>query len=183
MKKAVKSCEGCPALCCKYIAVEFDAPTDKEDFHHVRWFLMHENVKVQIDDEGKWYVEFGTRCKNLNDKNLCNIHELAPKENQVKYGEPQICVEHSPEDCEFHGSGAMPYEQIFADHLSFEKYVEENLPSIINKKESDKEEMPLIKLSEEGIDELISKLEKLKENKEFEIRDSDDDGYAFELKE
>ena len=184
MKENVKTCEGCPALCCRYIAVEFDKPADKEDFHHIRWFLMHQNVRVQIDDEGKWYVEFRTPCKNLDEDNLCQIHPSHPNNpggSPEKYDEPQICMEHSPEECEFNSDGKDAYEHVFRDNKSFEEYVEKNMPEIINKEEAE-DEVDLITLDEDKLDELISKLQELKETKEFEFEDSDGDDFAFELK-
>jgi len=72
-------------------------------------------------------------------------------------------------------------EHIFTDNQSYEEYIEKNMPEIIAKEDST-EEVDLIMLNESKLDELISKLQKLKENKEFEFEDSEGDDFAFEFK-
>lgn len=132
-----KTCANCDAKCCKYVAAEIDVPENKEDFHHLRWFLMHENVVINVDlDKDEWFLEFKTRCKNLKENNLCKIHET--KENGSKYGEPDICKEHSVEECEFYGDGAEPYDFVFTTPEQFEEFIEKNRPEIITK-EPDKD--------------------------------------------
>ena len=191
-KEDTKTCEGCPAKCCRYVALEFDIPEDKEDFHHIRWFLMHANVRIQIDDEDNWYIEFRTPCKNLDENNLCVIHPMHPSNpngSPEKYGEPQICIEHSPAECEFNGEGEDPYEHVFTNVHQFEEYMEKNMADVITKEpeadkndpESEEDDAPLLKLDESKIDELIVKLKKLKDDKEFSFKDSDGDDYEFEL--
>ncbi|MEL7238972.1 MAG: YkgJ family cysteine cluster protein, partial [Planctomycetota bacterium] len=48
-------CERCSALCCRQIALPLDNPEDAEDFDNIRWYLMHENVHVFVEDE-QWYI-------------------------------------------------------------------------------------------------------------------------------
>ena len=53
-KKASKSlssgvsCHNCPAMCCRYVASEIDAPTSKREYDNIRWYLMHRDVYVFI---------------------------------------------------------------------------------------------------------------------------------------
>lgn len=140
-KPTIKTCKECEGKCCRYIAVEVDAPEDKEDFHHFRWFLMHKNVVINHDiDEDEWYVEFRTKCKNLTKDNFCKIHPENSNKKPSKYGEPLICQEHSMEDCELYGEG-ITYDKIFTTVEEFEKFIEKNMPEIINKEpEEDKHE-------------------------------------------
>ena len=46
-----KTCEGCDAMCCKYIAMEIDCPEDAEDFEDIKWYVCHKNVNVFVDQE------------------------------------------------------------------------------------------------------------------------------------
>ncbi len=96
-------CHLCTARCCKYFAVEIDAPTDAEDYEHIRWFLMHEGIAVWMD-EGDWYLEVRTVCRHLQPDNSCGIYETRPqicRDYGVKDGEP----------CEF-----------FTDELEYDLY-------------------------------------------------------------
>jgi Fe-S-cluster containining protein len=88
-EKNKKLCANCDD-CCRYIAVGIDKPTVKKDFENIMWFLLHENVKVYVDWENDWYLEFATPCKELNkNSKLCNYYSKRP----------QICREYKQEDC------------------------------------------------------------------------------------
>ena len=41
-------CHLCTARCCRYIALEIDRPSDPKGCDQVRWFLLHEGVKVWV---------------------------------------------------------------------------------------------------------------------------------------
>ncbi|MFW5746341.1 MAG: YkgJ family cysteine cluster protein [Nanoarchaeota archaeon] len=87
-------CDGC-TRCCRYIATEIDAPTSKDDYDHILWFLLHKDVAVFTDEEGDWFLEFATPCTAIDKKGLCSI-----------YGKrPRICRQHSTESCERYGEG------------------------------------------------------------------------------
>ncbi|MFH0982092.1 MAG: YkgJ family cysteine cluster protein [Planctomycetota bacterium] len=94
-------CEHCTAVCCKYIALPMDRPTSPRDFNDIRWYLMHEDVSVFIED-GDWYVQFATRCRNLTLDNRCEIYETRP----------QICHEYKAGECDYE-SGPHDYQQLF----------------------------------------------------------------------
>lgn len=96
-------CHLCTARCCKYFAVEIDAPTDREDHEYIRWFLMHEGIAVWMD-EGDWYLEVRTVCRHLQPDNSCGIYEKRP----------QVCRDYGVKDkdpCEF-----------FTDDLEYDLY-------------------------------------------------------------
>ncbi|MCU0231484.1 MAG: hypothetical protein MUC67_08915 [Acidobacteria bacterium] len=43
-------CHRCVALCCRYYALEIDAPEDEEDFEQIKWYLIHGKSWVFVDD-------------------------------------------------------------------------------------------------------------------------------------
>ena len=82
-------CGTCVALCCRYIAVEVDAPDVPKDFETLRWFLLHQHTQLFI--EGRtWYLMMFTRCRELTDQNMCGIHPQRPS----------ICREYTPNWCD-----------------------------------------------------------------------------------
>jgi uncharacterized protein len=99
VKKKVKSdeenmelCSGCGAKCCKYVAIEIDAPEDLDDFENIRWYVAHKNVQVYVEEDGTWNVEFLTPCEHLDENNLCDIYEKRP----------EICKEYTQDQCTYH---------------------------------------------------------------------------------
>jgi len=70
-------CHFCSALCCKYFAIQIDRPKTPREHDEVRWYLYHENVVVWVDD-GDWYLEVRTRCRNLQADNSCGIYDTRP---------------------------------------------------------------------------------------------------------
>jgi Fe-S-cluster containining protein len=88
-------CKGCPALCCKFVAVELEEPEDEEDWDEIKWMLCHENITVYKDNDEDWVAEFETRCKMLDENDHCKIYDKRP----------QLCRDHDPESCVRHGDG------------------------------------------------------------------------------
>lgn len=85
------NCARCMAVCCHYVSQEIDAPTTMKDFDVFRWYLMHPGVRLYVDGNGDWFLQFASRCRFLGADNLCTIYETRP----------QICRDLSPEKCEF----------------------------------------------------------------------------------
>lgn len=77
--------------CCHHVSLQIDTPEDDTDFDNIRWYLLHENVKVFVDG-GDWYLEFATPCAKLSEEG-CIIYE----------NRPSICADYDPENCERHG--------------------------------------------------------------------------------
>lgn len=71
-------CHDCTARCCKYFALEIDAPVTPEEHDFIRWYLMHDHVVVWMVDKA-WYLEIRTRCKNLQADNSCGIYHSRPQ--------------------------------------------------------------------------------------------------------
>ena len=73
-----QTCIECRGKCCGYVSIEIDEPTNKEDMDDIRWYLMHKNVNVYIDEDRDWFVEFQTPCEGF-DRERCEIYDDRPK--------------------------------------------------------------------------------------------------------
>lgn len=96
-------CEHCTAVCCQYVALPIDKPESRRDFDDMRWYLMHEGVIVFVE-EGEWYIQFRTRCRNLLPDFKCGVYETRPS----------ICREYKAQDCDYVG-GDYVYEHLFTE--------------------------------------------------------------------
>lgn len=109
-------CATClPARCCTYIAVQIDGPRSKEDFEDYLWFVAHEGVSLYVD-QGRWYIQFETRCRFLGRNNLCTIYDSRPK----------ICADYSPRDCD--RDDPPRYEREFRTYEELLAYVRRRFP-------------------------------------------------------
>lgn len=95
------ACEHCAAACCRYLALPIDKPKSARDYDDLRWYLMHEDVSVFVE-EGEWFVQFQTRCRNLGADNRCTIYD----------SRPEICREYEPGVCDYSG-GRYDYDHLF----------------------------------------------------------------------
>lgn len=102
-------CEHCTGFCCRYLALPIEAPETKREFDDIRWYLMHENVSVFVED-GEWYINISTTCRHLKSDNMCGVYETRP----------QICREYSTDNCDYH-SGDYGWEA----HLLCPEHLEE----------------------------------------------------------
>ena len=84
-------CGGCTALCCSYFALEIDAPDEPDDFENLRWYIIHEDIQIFVDDD-IWYLQVNRKCSWL-DGNKCGNYE----------NRPQICHEYSDTLCDLDG--------------------------------------------------------------------------------
>jgi Fe-S-cluster containining protein len=82
-------CHGC-AACCRYVAVEIDAPWTPREYDQVHWYLAHRGVSVYVDWDGGWFIEFETVCENLGPHGACGVYRERPK----------LCSDFSWETCE-----------------------------------------------------------------------------------
>lgn len=86
-------CGRCIALCCRYFALEIDPPEEPEDFENLRWYVLHENVALFIDDD-VWYLQVFSKCVWLGTDNKCSQYERRPT----------ICREYSNDACDYDGA-------------------------------------------------------------------------------
>lgn len=107
------TCEGCNGKCCKSVAIEIDTPQSIEEFEDIKWYVVHKNVNVYVNEDYEWYVEFLTPCEFLDDGGKCIIYNKRP----------QICRNYSQEECLHHNSYDEKYT--FKKLEDIEKYLEE----------------------------------------------------------
>lgn len=112
---ATSLCEKCVALCCRYFALPLDNPEDVEDYDNIRWYLIHENVVVFVEN-GQWFIGVLSRCKHLMPDNRCGIYEERPR----------ICRKYTTDNCEYHGA-EYDYEHLFTSGDQLRTYAEEKL--------------------------------------------------------
>jgi len=87
-------CNGC-IKCCNYVAIELDNPENDDDWNHIRWYLVHENVWVFIDNDDSWNIQFNTPCEKNEENGWCTIYNKRPN----------ICRQYTTESCEKYGEG------------------------------------------------------------------------------
>lgn len=107
-------CDHCSAKCCKYFALPIDQPTELKDFDYIRWYLLHSQASVFVDDD-TWYLLVHTQCKHLQSDNRCGIYHTRP----------QICREYSTDNCEYDDDTT--YEKYFETSEQVVEYVEATL--------------------------------------------------------
>ncbi len=112
---ATSLCEKCVALCCRYFALPIDNPTDVTDYDNIRWYLLHENVVVFIED-GQWYIGVLTKCKHLQPDNRCGIYETRPR----------ICRKYTTDNCDYHGA-EYGYDKLFTSAEQLREFAEKEL--------------------------------------------------------
>ncbi len=114
-------CDFCPAKCCNYFALPIETPDTREELENIRWYMLHEQVSMFVDD-GDWYLMVHTRCSKLRDDNLCGIYDIRP----------QICRDYSTDNCEYDGDGC--YDQLFETPEQIAEYTEALFPASTKRK-------------------------------------------------
>lgn len=111
-------CAQCrPAKCCQYFSLQIDTPRSKRDYDDLLWMLAHRHVSVYIE-ETVWYLMVHTECTFLDKRtNRCTIYE----------SRPQMCREHSVDDCEWHGD--YEFEEHFKSYEELERWLCTNGPN------------------------------------------------------
>ena len=108
-------CEHCTAICCHYVAMQIDTPTTARDLDDIRWYVLHEDMIVFVE-EGEWYLQINRKCRHLQPDRRCGIYETRP----------QICREYKTNDCDYHG-GDYGYDHLFTEPEHVEAYAKEFL--------------------------------------------------------
>ena len=102
-------CRG--STCCTYITQQIDAPRSIADFDLLLWQLSHRDVALFKDDDG-WFLQVMNACMHLLPDGRCGIYETRP----------QICRDHSTDNCEFGGLGPDDHDLFFPDYKSLLAY-------------------------------------------------------------
>ena len=103
-------CEHCAAACCRYLALPIDKPKKQRDYDDIRWYLMHEGVTIFVE-EGDWYIQYQTRCKNLGEDNRCMVYETRPG----------ICRDYEPGSCDY-SVASYGYDHFFTHPKQMEEH-------------------------------------------------------------
>ena len=96
-------CDHCTAKCCRYFALPIDTPVDRDDYENIRWYMLHGDVSIFVDD-GSWYLLIHNQCDHIDDQNRCGICE----------DRPTICRSYSTDSCEFDNDSC--YDRLFELH-------------------------------------------------------------------
>jgi len=108
-------CSYCSAKCCRYYALAIETPTTRDDFDHLRWYLMHGRAALFVEDE-TWYLMVYNDCKHLRTDNLCAAYEDRPK----------ICQAYKTDNCEYDDDAC--YDKFFESPEQVWEYAEAVLP-------------------------------------------------------
>lgn len=109
--KDANLCEHCTGKCCRYFALPIETPTDRDDFNNIRWYLLHGEAAVFVED-GDWYLMVLADCKHLMDDHRCGIYE----------DRPGICRKYTTDECEFEDDAL--YEKYFETPEQVWEYAE-----------------------------------------------------------
>jgi uncharacterized protein len=108
-------CEQCVALCCRYFAFQIETPEVKRDFDDIRWYLLHEDSLVFVED-GEWYIQVNRKCKALLPDNRCGIY----------HDRPAICREYKTDGCDWHAD-EYDYDHLFTEPEQIAAYAKKFL--------------------------------------------------------
>jgi uncharacterized protein len=108
-------CEKCTGLCCRYFSFEIDKPETRRDFDDIRWYVLHMDTTVFVED-GDWYIQINRKCKALMPDNRCAVYEKRPA----------ICRVYKTGSCDWQ-SGNYDYEHVFSEPDQIERYAREFL--------------------------------------------------------
>ena len=105
-------CAKClPAKCCRYFSLEIDEPETKRDYDDFLWFLAHENVSIYLWNDS-WYLMLHNTCQFLDpEENICTIYDERP----------QMCREHSVDECEFNSE--YEFDEHFKSYDDLKKWM------------------------------------------------------------
>lgn len=113
--KTQSLCDQCVGLCCRYFALEIDEPTSTSDFEDLRWYLLHEDTVIFVED-GEWYVQINNKCRALGPDNRCAVYD----------NRPSICRRYGTKDCDWHAA-EYEYDHLFTEADQLEAFAKEHL--------------------------------------------------------
>ncbi|GMU22390.1 MAG: hypothetical protein AMXMBFR13_24760 [Phycisphaerae bacterium] len=115
MSNTTSLCDQCVGLCCRYFAFSIDKPETKRDFEDLRWYILHEDTLIFVED-GEWYVQINRKCRALLPDNRCGIYE----------NRPTICRSYKTDGCDWQAD-AYDYQHVFCEPEQIEKFAREYL--------------------------------------------------------
>lgn len=75
--KSATECADC-GLCCQYMNIVVDRPTDQEDVEDLLWYQYHRDTNMHLDQDNDYGLHFPLRCRHLDENNLCKIYNRRP---------------------------------------------------------------------------------------------------------
>ena len=124
-------CEYCTAKCCRYFALPIDTPETRDDYNHIRWYMMHGNVSFFVEDE-TWFLVVHADCKHILPDNRCGIYE----------DRPGICRKYTTANCEYDDDST--YEKFFETPEQLWEYAEAVLPPRRRKRANQPIKLPVL---------------------------------------
>jgi Fe-S-cluster containining protein len=105
-------CLACGAKCCRYVTAKIDTPRTQKDYDKIRWYLLHKQIRISVDRNREWYLEFVTPCMNLLPNQHCKDYE----------NRPQLCRDYGQTQggCE---SQSVDYTEYFKSVADFELWL------------------------------------------------------------
>ncbi|MCA9054758.1 MAG: YkgJ family cysteine cluster protein [Planctomycetaceae bacterium] len=116
LKEGEVLCAYCTARCCRYFALPIEEPHTWEDYDHIRWYMMHGQVAIFVDD-GVWYLMVMADCKHLQEDHRCGHYDHRP----------QICRSYSTDNCEYDDDAV--YDKFFETPEQLWEYAHAALPN------------------------------------------------------
>lgn len=123
-------CAYCTGKCCRYFALPIETPTSWEDFDHIRWYMMHGDVSIFVEDD-TWYLMVHADCKHLQPDHRCGVYETRP----------QICRKYTTDDCEYDDDAC--YEKLFESPEQIWEYAAAVLPPR-KRKRGERRQLPVV---------------------------------------
>lgn len=113
LETAEAKCSRCQgAVCCTYLTQHIETPRSMADFDLLLWQLAHRDTQAYKDEDG-WFLLVNNPCRHLQPGGRCGIYD----------SRPQVCRDHSTDDCEVDGpAGADDFELFFPDEAALEAY-------------------------------------------------------------
>lgn len=127
-------CAYCTARCCRYFAMQIDAPKTWEQFDHMRWYMIHGAISVFVDG-ASWYLMVPGDCQHLQADHRCGIYETRP----------QICRDYSTDVCEYDNDGV--YDQYFETADQLWEYAQAILPARPRRDPAASVSLPVLQMS------------------------------------
>jgi Fe-S-cluster containining protein len=131
LKPGENLCEYCTAKCCRYFALPIDTPEIRDDYNHIRWYMMHGNVSVFVEDD-TWFLMVHADCKHILPDNRCGTYETRPG----------ICRKYTTVNCEYDDDST--YEKFFETPEQLWEYAEAVLPPLRRKRANQPVELPVL---------------------------------------
>lgn len=127
-------CSYCTARCCRYFAMQIDRPKTREQYDHLRWYLLHGPYSVFVDGES-WYLMVPGDCKHILPDYRCGIYETRP----------QICRTYTTDECEYDNDGV--YDQLFETPEQLWEYALAVLPAEPRRSVDGPVSLPILQVS------------------------------------